>query len=305
MTVASRVVIVTGMSGAGKSTALHALEDLSFYCIDNLPTPLLSLALATCERAGLQRVALGVDVRTAEFLEGAGHEVRDLLAGRGDEITVLFLDAADDALLRRFGETRRPHPLSPLPARGAARALLDGITLERERLSSVRAQASLVIDTTGTSAQELRRRVITAIAPDAEPPRMVTRVLSFGFKYGLPVDADLVFDVRFLKNPYFDPDLRPLSGLDPRVSSFVLSQREAEQLVEKISDLLVFALPRFVREGRAYLTIAVGCTGGRHRSVAVAQELGRLLVERAGLPVGVSHRDVERAHAREPGRGEP
>lgn len=299
------VVVVTGMSGAGKSTALHALEDLRYYCIDNLPTPLLSEALATCERAGLTRVALGVDVRTAEFLEGAGHQVRDLIAGRGGEVTVLFLDAADDALLRRFGETRRPHPLSPFSARGASRALVDGIALERERLSSVRAQASLVIDTTGTSAQELRRRVVAAIAPEGEAPHMVTRVLSFGFKYGVPIDADLVFDVRFLKNPYFEPELRALSGLDERVSSFVLTQPEAQQLVDKLADLLGFAVPRYEREGKAYLTIAVGCTGGRHRSVALAQELGARLVERTGAPVGVSHRDIDRVAARESGRETP
>lgn len=300
-----RVVIVTGMSGAGKSTALHALEDLRFYCIDNLPTPLLSDALATCERAGLARVALGVDVRTAEFLEGAGHLVRDLVVARGGEVTVLFLDAADDTLLRRFGETRRPHPLSPFSSRGASRALLDGIQLERERLASVRAQATLVIDTTGTSAQELRRRVVAAIVPEGEAPHMVTRVLSFGFKYGVPVDADLVFDVRFLKNPYFEPALRPLSGLDERVSSFVLSQDEAQSLVEKLSDLLAFSVPRYEREGKAYLTIAIGCTGGRHRSVALARELGRILVERTGLPIGVSHRDVDRVTPRESGRENP
>ncbi len=305
MSEASRVVIVTGMSGAGKSTALHALEDLRFYCIDNLPTPLLAESLATCERAGLARVALGVDVRTAEFLERAGHQVRDLVAGRQDDVTVLFLDAADDALLRRFGETRRPHPLSPFSPRGASRALLDGIALERERLSSVRAQASLVIDTTGTSAQELRRRVVAAIAPEGEAHHMVTRVLSFGFKYGVPVDADLVFDVRFLKNPYFEPELRPLSGLDPRVASFVLAQPEAQQLLDKLGDLLVFAVPRYEREGKAYLTIAIGCTGGRHRSVALATEIGRALVERAGVPVGVSHRDVDRSAARESGREAP
>ncbi len=291
------VIVVTGLSGAGKSTALHTLEDLGFFCIDNLPTVMAPEAVAVCQRGGITRVALGMDVRVREFLG----EVTTVLSqlGAAGALQVLFLDASDEALLRRFGETRRPHPLArqaaDLRARGAgsegAVAVLDGVTLERERLAPLRATADYVIDTTRLSVHDLRRTIIGHFGPaSGGAPRMATRIVSFGFKYGTPVDADLVLDVRFLRNPFFVPELKPLPGTDARVTRFVLDLPETVELLAKTQDLLTFMMPKYETEGKSYLTIAIGCTGGRHRSVVVADELAR----RLGGDVAVVHRDVER-----------
>jgi RNase adapter protein RapZ len=307
-----RVVVVTGLSGAGKSTALHALEDLGYFCVDNLPSALIERTLEVCEAGGIRRVALGVDVRVGSFLEGAAPAL-ERIAGKRDMV-VLFLDASDEIILRRYSESRRPHPLTTAASGGregmhpevGAVAVLDGIHLERERLATLRAVASMVIDSTLLSVHDLRRQVIAHLGPGkAEQPRMVTRVVSFGFKYGLPVDADLVFDVRLLDNPFFVPDLRHLPGTDPLIRAFVMQSAEAQELVDKTTALLAFALPRYEREGKSYLTVAVGCTGGRHRSVAVAAVLAERLRDAstlgtaphgaASLPVVVFHRDVARA----------
>ncbi len=291
------VAVITGMSGAGKSTALHALEDLSFYCVDNLPTPLLEATLSVCQRGGLERVALGVDVRVGAFLDEAARAIDALGAGR--DLRVLFFDASDRALLRRYSETRRPHPLSTSDGGGAgggpALAVLDGVRIERERLAPLRARATHVFDTTSLSVHELRRQVVALLGPaSGQAPRMLTRLLSFGFKYGMPVDADVVLDVRFLPNPYFVPHLRDLPGTNPEVAEYVLSRPETLELVEHARRLLAFSLPRYEHEGKAYLTVAVGCTGGRHRSVAVAERLGAELRPLTGLPIAVVHRDVGR-----------
>jgi UPF0042 nucleotide-binding protein len=227
-------------------------------------------------------------------------------------VLVVFLDASDEALLRRFSETRRPHPLSPLvqkaPALGgggggpldrSATAVLDGILLERTRLAPLRARATLHIDTTLYSVHELRRRVVGHFGPgNDERVRMATRFLSFGFKYGVPVDADLVFDVRFLENPYFVKELRALSGLDAPVRDHVLGSDEAKQLVAHLRGLLAFSMPRYEREGKSYLTVAFGCTGGRHRSVALAEALAAELRAVTDLPIGVVHRDMAREAAK-------
>jgi UPF0042 nucleotide-binding protein len=284
--VALHIVVVTGMSGAGRSTALNVLEDLGFFCVDNLP-PILSPELVQMLAGGddLPRIGLGMDVRTGTFLEGAA-EVFDKLRASGHDVNIVFLDASTEALVRRFSESRRPHPLAPggdLPA---------AIQQERARLAPLRDQASLVVDTTDLSVHDLRRTLIDYIARGNARPRMVTRVVSFGFKYGLPVDADLVFDLRYLPNPHFVHELRPRTGLDPEVSSFVLTSPDCEKLLTDLSPLLTDVLPRYEREGKSYLTIAVGCTGGRHRSVAVAEELARRL--RTDREVLVSHRDIER-----------
>ncbi|MCS6797878.1 MAG: RNase adapter RapZ [Myxococcota bacterium] len=280
------VVVVTGMSGAGRSTALAALEDLRFFCVDNLPP---TLAPRVLELLGadpvLQRVAFGVDVRTGGFLEGAS-AVLDALREAGHDVEILFLDAADEALVRRFSETRRPHPLAPTGD------VLEAIARERERLAPLRARATRIIDTTHTSVHALRRMLTEWMSRRDDAPRMVVRVVSFGFKYGLPVDADLVFDVRYLPNPHFEPALRARPGTDPEVARFVLEAAETRALLERIRALLGEAVPNHEREGKAYLTIAVGCTGGRHRSVAVAEELGQWLAER--VPTRVVHRDVDR-----------
>lgn len=297
------VVVVTGLSGAGKSQALHALEDLGFFCVDNLPTLLAPQAVALCERGGMTRVALGIDVRVRAFLGEVGNVLKLLEAEGQRDVQVLFFDAGDETLLRRFSETRRPHPVSAqappstVEATGAgdALAVLDGVHVERERLAPLRASATRVIDTTNTSVHELRRVMIAHFGPaSGGGPRMVTRVVSFGFKFGTPVDADLVLDVRFLDNPYFVPELKSLTGLDEPVARYVLDAPETKEFLQKTLSLLEYVMPKYEREGKSYLTIAIGCTGGRHRSVAVADALARSLSTPAGPRIAVLHRDVER-----------
>ncbi len=286
MRASPRVFVVTGLSGAGRSTALRVLEDAGFFCVDNLPPALAPGLLSLAHREGrLERVGLGIDVRTGAFLSGAD-ETLSTLESEGYEVKVVFLDCADEVLVRRFSETRRPHAL----ARDGD--LQRAIARERERLSSLRARAHVVIDTTDLSVHDLRRHLIEYMGRDAERPSMVVRLLSFGFKYGIPVHADLVFDLRFLPNPHFVEALRPKTGMDPEVSEFVLQSPETQGLLDRLQALLDYTLPRYAREGKAYLTIAFGCTGGRHRSVAVAEELGRQLGSKH--EVVVSHRDAER-----------
>lgn len=294
------VVVVTGLSGAGKSQALHALEDLGFFCVDNLPTPLAPQAVELCERGGIARVALGIDVRVRAFLDDVGNVLRLLEAGQRD-LQVLFLDASDEKLLHRFSESRRPHPLSAESGHEGALAVLDGVRVERERLAPLRASATRVIDTTNTSVHDLRRVLVAHFGPaSGGAPRMVTRILSFGFKYGTPVDADLVLDVRFLENPYFVPELKPLTGLDEPVARYVLAAPETQEFLRRTRALLEYVLPRYEREGKSYLTIAVGCTGGRHRSVTIVEALARDLSTSSGSPVAIVHRDTRRGEVSAP-----
>jgi RNase adapter protein RapZ len=289
------VVVVTGLSGAGKSTALRALEDLGFFCVDNLPTALAPNAVELCERGGMTRVALGMDVRVRAFLGEVGMVIAKLEDGGRREVQVTFFDASDETLLRRFSETRRPHPLSAGVGEGGALAVLDGVRIERERLSPLRALATRVFDTTDRSVHELRREVIEQFGPGSGgAPRMVTRIVSFGFKFGAPVDADFVLDVRFLKNPYFVNELRLLPGTDKSVHDYVLAQEGARAFLAKTVDLFEFVLPRCEREGKSYLTIAIGCTGGRHRSVVLSEEMATALRKDLGVKIAVSHRDVDR-----------
>lgn len=301
----SQVVIVTGVSGAGKSTAVNALEDLGFFCVDNVPTPVLSGTLAALTAAGVRRVAFGIDVRVRGFLDDAAAVVEELASGPDRDVVVLFLDAADEAILRRFSSTRRPHPLSTTFELGNERsavAVLDGVRIERELLTPLRARASVVIDTTQLSVHDLRRVILDHFGPGAgKRLRMHARLVSFGFKFGVPVDDDLLLDVRFLKNPHFVPGLRELSGLDDAVRRYVLELAEAQRFVELATGLLEYCLPRFEREGRSYLTVGVGCTGGRHRSVALAEELARRLESSLGIAIEVVHRDMERIKMRGPG----
>jgi UPF0042 nucleotide-binding protein len=279
------IVVITGMSGAGRSSALRVLEDLGYFCVDNLPPPLAPNLVALLE-GELTRVGFGIDVRTGTFLDGAEHTL-DRLRELGHETEVIFLDCADDVLVRRFSETRRPHPL----AQGGD--VLEGIRAERERLSSLRTRARHVIDTTRTSVHDLRRSLIDYIARGGSRPRMAIRVVSFGFKFGLPVDADIVFDLRFLPNPHFVPELRPLTGREQAVSDYVLAAPATAELLADVKTLLAHAIPRYESEGKAYLTIALGCTGGRHRSVAIAEYLSQWL-RQEGHDAVVAHRDVER-----------
>jgi UPF0042 nucleotide-binding protein len=280
------VVVVTGLSGAGRSTALRVLEDLNFYCVDNLPPKLAPLLLELLESGGeIVDVGLGFDVRSGIFLEGVS-EVLDTLSARGIELEVLFLDASDEALVRRFSETRRPHRLA------VDGDLLSAIRSERERLAPLRRRATHVIDTTHLSVHDLRRQLVQLVSGKPDGGRLVTRLVSFGFKYGLPQDADLVFDLRFLPNPYFVPELRALSGLETSVAEYVLASPDARELLDDVYTLLAKLLPRYAAEGKSYLTIGIGCTGGRHRSVAMTEALRERLGDR---PVVVAHRDIDRA----------
>lgn len=274
------VVVVTGLSGAGRTTAIRALEDLGFFCIDNLPTVLAPSAVALCEKGGMTRVALGMDVRVRVFLGEVGGVLSQLEDGGRRDLSVLFLDASDETILRRFSESRRPHPLATYDnALAHASSVLEGVTVERERLSPLRARATRVIDTTSLSVHELRKSVVGQYGPaSGTTERMTVRVMSFGFKYGAPTDADLVFDVRFLKNPYFVPELKRVPGTQAPVRDFVLSQPETGEFLERTLGLLRYVVPKYEREGKSYLTIAFGCTGGMHRSVVLAEQVANALV---------------------------
>jgi UPF0042 nucleotide-binding protein len=287
------VIVVTGLSGAGKSTALHALEDLGYFCIDNLPTVMAPEAIAVCARGGIVRVALGMDVRVREFLGEMSRVLEQLSAAA--KLRVLFLDASDEALLRRFNETRRPHPLAQQEHTQEAVAVLESVTRERERLAPLRARADDVVDTTSLSVHELRRTIVERFGPSSGgAPPMRVRLVSFGFKYGAPADADVVLDVRFLDNPHFVAELRPLPGTDPRIVSFVLEKPDTTEFLSHAEQLLSFSLPKYEREGKSYLTIAIGCTGGRHRSVVLAHEIARRLRTK-DRSVTVVDRDLARA----------
>jgi UPF0042 nucleotide-binding protein len=286
MSEAPHIVVVTGLSGAGRSTALRVLEDAGFFCVDNLPPRLAPELLGLVGREGkLGRLGLGIDVRTGAFLSGAEETLAELEAA-GHRVQVIFLDCADDVLVRRFSETRRPHALA------RTGDLQGAIVRERERLAGLRERADVVIDTTDFTVHDLRHQLIDYIGRDPDRPSMVLRLVSFGFKYGIPVHADLVFDLRFLPNPHFVEELRPKTGMDPEVSAYVMEASETRELLRHLRPLLDYALPQYAREGKAYLTVALGCTGGRHRSVAMAENLGRELGD--SHEVTVSHRDVRR-----------
>jgi len=282
------LTIVTGMSGAGRSSAADALEDLGFFVIDNVPPALIPKVAELAAGGGRpSRYALVVDVRSGAFmddLEAALGELRE----SGARTRILFLDAADAALVRRFEASRRRHPLSD------ADSITDGIQLERELLEELRGEADLVIDTTDLNVHQLRERVRELFGEGVPAPgELQINIVSFGYKHGVPVDVDLLFDCRFLPNPHWVDRLRPLPGTDPKVRRYVLRQPEAEAFLEELRRLFRLLLPAYVREGKAYLSIGVGCTGGRHRSVVIAAELGKVLDE-LGFQARVVHRDLDR-----------
>jgi len=285
-TAVQRVVFVTGMSGSGKATALRALEDAGWFCIDNLPVPLvpriIELLGAGSKAAPL---AIAIDAREKSFL-GDAPQILDEARARGAHVELLFLDASDELLIRRFSETRRRHPVAP------DGTVPEGIAAERAVLQALRARADWVVDTTHTTVHELKRMVQERYGEEAGREPTVT-ITSFGYRYGLPAQSDLVLDVRFLPNPYFVERLRELPGTAAPVSEWVLSHPVAREFVSRVQDLLTFLLPRYRDEGKAYLTVAVGCTGGRHRSTALAEALGAGLAQ-AGVRVRVRHRDVDR-----------
>jgi len=280
-------VVVTGLSGSGKSTALRVLEDLGFYCVDNLPVALLArfVELWESSREEVHRVALGIDARERLFLggfEGAFDEIRRA----GVRLEVIYLEASDEVLVRRFSETRRPHPAA------VGGTVEDGIRRERDALRELREVADRIVDTSALTVHELRA-ALRDMLDRSSASSLTVSLVSFGYKYGLPTDADLAFDCRFLPNPFFVEELRPKTGLDQAVADYVLKRDDTQTLLQHLRALLDFALPRYQHEGKSYLTIAIGCTGGRHRSIALVEELKRLLTER-GRRVLVRHRDVER-----------
>ena len=282
----SEYLVVTGMSGAGRSTAGATLEDLGWFVIDNMPSALISKVseLVTGSGSEMARVAFVVG-RGGGDLDEVLPAVDALEAGR-NRVRILFLDAADDVLIRRFEGTRRRHPQ-------AARGVIDSITDERQLLSGLRDRADLVIDTGDLNTNQLRTRLMEVFGGDEPGSTMQTTILSFGFKHGVPLDVDLMFDCRFLPNPYWDEELRSHSGLDPQVRAFVLDRPETSEFLDKLDDLLSMLIPAYIKEGKSYLTVAMGCTGGRHRSVVLAEELARRLGDH-GMPTTVFHRDVDR-----------
>lgn len=264
---AKQIVVITGMSGSGKSTAVRALEDAGWFCIDNLPAPLLPKVTELSAPGGEdKKLAFVIDVRELRFLSEAPRII-DEARRAGHQVDVLFLDSSDEWLIRRYSETRRRHPLA---GRGGVN---EGISRERAALKELREQAQHLLDTSGLSVHELRRQIQTRFGGEAQGQLALT-LMSFGFKYGVPSQADLVLDVRFLPNPYFVPELKAFTGRDPKVASFVMDRPETSQFVDKTVDLLTFLLPKYQREGKTYLTVAIGCTGGKHRSVAVTLAIG-------------------------------
>jgi UPF0042 nucleotide-binding protein len=280
-------VIVTGLSGSGKTHAIRALEDLGYFCVDNLPTQLIhTLAeLAGRDGAGLDRVAIVVDVREGGFLKQFPPEFRKLKAMPGIDARLIFLEASRSALVRRFSETRRPHPLAP------DRSAVEGIEEERKKLQAIRALADVIVDTSNMTVHELRDLFARVSRDDDARAEMVVNLVSFGFKHGAPLDADLVFDVRCLPNPHFVDSLRDLTGRDPAVIRFMRRYPATREFVERLTSFLRFALPHYVREGKTYLTVAIGCTGGQHRSVMIAEALKKSLAGVTGVRLRVKHRD--------------
>jgi RNase adapter protein RapZ len=283
-----RIVLLTGMSGSGKSTAIRALEDAGWFCIDNLPVVLVPKLLELVAHGGsdeVHRLALVVDAREGPFLERTPQAV-DEVRREGHKLDVVFLDCDDEALLRRFSETRRRHPIAP------DGTVQEGIARERRMLTSIRSIADLVVDTTRMNVHELRDAITVRFGAAEDFDSLNVTLVSFGFRNGIPGSSDLVFDVRFLPNPYFVESLKPHPGTDPQVAEWVLTRPATREFVERLEGLLAFLIPQYQAEGKSYLTIAIGCTGGRHRSVALAEELGKRLSQKHRAKVKVTHRDV-------------
>jgi len=284
----ARFVVVTGLSGAGKSQAIRALEDLGYFCVDNLPMALLPVFadLTLSGQGDAPRAAVVVDIREGQALAEFPALYRRLVQRERSALRLVFLDAGDASLLRRYSETRRPHPLA------AGRSVSDAIREERRQLQPLRRLADTILETSALSVHELRKRMLVAIGGRETAQPLVVTLVSFGFRRGLPPDADQVFDVRFLPNPHFVSSLRPMTGLSARVSRYVLRSRAALRFLTMTTKLLKFLVPHYVAEGKTYLTIAIGCTGGRHRSVAIAEALARRLKHTPGIELRVRHRDV-------------
>ena len=277
------LVIITGMSGAGKASALKAFEDLGYYAVDNLPVGLIeNFAELVRDTLEIDRAALVVDIREGSRLDKLPEVLRSIK--RSLRTTVLFLEAKDEALVRRYSETRRPHPL------GRQKSVISSLHSERERMKPVRDVADVVIDTTKFNVHELRSFINERFGAGNRDHNLLISCVSFGFRQGVPEDADLMFDVRFLPNPHFIPEFRPFTGRHPKVAKYIRSFPQTKEFIKRISELLIYLLPHYVKEGKSYLTIAFGCTGGKHRSVMIAEEVKKRLAK-AGYPVKVVHRD--------------
>lgn len=281
-----KLVVITGLSGAGKSHALKCFEDVGYFCVDNLPPALLPTFVELCHQQGgeIKNVALGIDIRERVFfadLTGILQRIKEL----GHSVELLFLEARDAVLVRRFSESRRPHPLLPeLP-------VLEGVRFERERLAEIRSHADRIIDTSNLSVHDLRDLLSRHFSEEQAARRLTISIITFGYKFGVPYDIDMLFDVRFLRNPYFVPDLKPLTGEDPRVRSYVLDDPDAKLFLDRLESFFMFLIPLFERERRSYLNVGIGCTGGRHRSVVIAKRLQERFSS-AGYHVTLSHRDL-------------
>lgn len=283
---ARQLVLLTGLSGSGKGSILKTFEDLGFYCVDNLPVALIpAFSELYVEGVGeVERAALLVDAREGEGIKKLPEIYRKMRSERS--VALVFVEASNEALLRRFSETRRPHPV------GQDFSILEGIREERRRMAPIRRLADLTIDTTKFNVNELRRFILDRFESPGKRPLMIS-VVSFGFRYGIPTEADLVFDVRFLPNPHFVPRLRPFSGKNPRVARYIRSFPQTGQFLRRIESLLSYLIPHYIREGKSYLTVALGCTGGRHRSVMLAEVIRRALA-REGYSTKVVHRDLDK-----------
>lgn len=280
--VVSRILIITGLSGSGKTVALRAVEDTDFFCVDNLPVSLISSLIAKISgQAGTRNIAIGVDIREKEFLSGIDRVLNALRSKH--QVEILFLEAESDVLIRRFKETRRPHPLGG--------EIEDAIASEQKILAPLKKKADRIIDTATLSPHQLRKLVSSMYASAKEQKELAVSIISFGFKYGIPQNVDLLFDVRFLPNPYFVPLLKDLNGTNKQVANFIFQYAETKEFIKKIKDLLNFLIPLYIREGKSYLSIAFGCTGGMHRSPALVEEISKL-IRNKNIDLNVIHRDI-------------
>lgn len=283
-----RFVILTGLSGSGKSNAIRCFEDFGFFCVDNLPPPLLPKFAEICTQSAIEisKVALGVDVRERDFLGNVIDVLEDLRV-QGYPLEMIYFEARDEVLVRRFSETRRPHPLAK------DRPVIEGIQLERERLKELRERADRILDTSEYTVHQLKEALVQHEYSHDKDKALWVNLVSFGFKYGLPYDLDLLFDVRLLPNPNFVPELKPLTGKDPAVADYLASNRHSVEFLRKLKEFLDFLLPQYSREGKYYLNIGVGCTGGKHRSVFITEALGPYL-NGMGYQILLRHRDLDR-----------
>jgi len=286
-----QLVVITGLSGSGMSEAVKSFEDMGYLVMDNLPPSVIEQVSDLCRRTGLRRAAVVVRPSGGGFFQQFFEELGQAflrLHEKGTEFRIIFLEASDDALVRRYEEKRRPHPLAP------GERVHDGIARERQLLEVLKDDADLVIDTSSMTPNQLRERIVAAFPSDADAMSgLQVSVVSFGYKYGVPIEADLVFDTRFLPNPHWVPELRPLPGTDAQIKQYVLGNDDAKSYIARIEDMLEFLMPAFIKEGKHYLTVAIGCTGGRHRSVVFGEEIARFIRE-LGYPASVHHRDLER-----------